>query len=133
MFIPSNLYYTDQHLWLRPAGRNDVYVGITDFGQKETGRIDSLEIAQEGQKKTKGEAFGIIYGSNRLLRLIMPLSGQLLIINTETRSNPRMLNSDPYHSWIALVSIVPDKATLKEELPLLLTEDQYRKQISDVF
>ena len=44
MFTPVNLRYTSHHLWLNPVGRNDVYVGITDFAQKEIGRIDSLDI-----------------------------------------------------------------------------------------
>lgn len=34
MFLPDDLFYTTEHLWLITIGRQDNYVGITDFAQK---------------------------------------------------------------------------------------------------
>lgn len=104
MFIPINLHYTKHHLWLRQMGRSDLYIGITDYAQKEAGRIESLEIDREGTKKKKGEVFGKVYGTNKTFELIMPFNGQLLMVNTEGEADPRTLNSDTYHFWIALIS-----------------------------
>ncbi len=105
MHTPRNLRYTAGHLWLRPVGRNDIYVGITDFAQKELGRIDSLDIHSEGTEEMMGESFGVIYGSNKSFELIAPLAGRILMLNPDAEKTPVVLNSDPYHHWVVLMSI----------------------------
>ena len=105
MNVPLNLLYTTDHLWLRSVGRNDIYIGITDFAQKELGRIDSFEIQSEGTAKAKGEAFGKIYGANKTLDLLAPLAGRILMVNVDIERIPHTINSDPYQHWIALISI----------------------------
>src|SRR3989344_2659764 len=104
MFIPVNLHYTSNHLWLRDVGRQDAYVGITDYAQKELGRIDFIEIQHEGSLKKNGESFGIIYGSNKSVELIMPFTGRILIVNPDIELHHGILNSDPYHYWIVLLT-----------------------------
>lgn len=105
MHIPPNLRYTEHHLWLRPVGKNDIYIGITDYAQKELGRIDSLDIQSEGTEKIKGESFGKIFGANKTLELIAPFSSRILILNADIEKAPLTFNSDPYQNWIALMSI----------------------------
>lgn len=104
MFVPVNLHYTSSHLWLRDVGRQDAYVGITDYAQKELGRIDFIEIQHEGSLKKNGESFGTIYGSNKCVELIMPFAGRILIVNQDVETHPGILNSDPYHYWIVLLT-----------------------------
>lgn len=105
MFIPINLKYTSNHLWTRTIGREDIYIGITDYAERELGRIELIEINREGQILIKGQSFGIIYGTNKTLDLIMPVNGLILFGNTDVFKNPQSLNSDSYHNWIALITI----------------------------
>lgn len=104
MFIPVNLRYTSNHLWLRDIGRQDAYVGITDYTQIELGRIDCIEIEHEGSLKKDGETFGIIYGANKCMDLIMPFAGRILIVNSDIEKHTGILNTAPYHYWIALLT-----------------------------
>jgi|ERR1035437_3619053 glycine cleavage system H protein len=131
MFIPVNLRYTANHLWLRPIGRKDIYVGITDYAQKELGRIDSFEINCEGSIIRKDVPFGTIYGANKTIDLIMPRTGRILSLNGDVEINPRYLNSDTYHFWIALISISDDdlqtRFLINEEYLALIKQTQIIK------
>ena len=105
MFFPANHYYTRHHLWIRPVGKKDAYIGITEYAQKELGRIGLLELNREGEIQDANEPFGLLYGSNRSIELLMPFNGQLLITNQEIIKSPWLLNIDPYHFWIGLISL----------------------------
>ena len=48
MNIPSNLYYTKEHEWIRVEG-NEAFVGITDYAQSELGEIVFVDINTEGE------------------------------------------------------------------------------------
>lgn len=122
MFIPINLKYTKNHLWTRTIGREDIYIGITAYAEIELGRIDLIEINREGKTLLKGKSFGIIYGANKTLDLIMPVNGQILFNNADVISHPQALNSDSYHNWIALISI----ENYKKGENIFLTAPDYR-------
>lgn len=129
MFIPINLKYTKNHLWTRPIGREDIYIGLTDFAERELGRIDLIEINHEGKILMKGKTFGIIYGANKTLDLIMPVNGQVLVNNDAVLKRPQVLNSDPYHNWIALVTIKNYSIDEKD----FLTANDYRALVDTIF
>lgn len=128
MFIPLNLRYTSNHLWLREVGRQDLYVGITDYAQKELGRIDSIEIEQKGSKKNKGESFGVIYGANKSAELIMPFVGRILIVNPDIIKHPGVLNSNPYDYWIILLTVA---ANLTNIMGNYFTPQAYQEAIAN--
>lgn len=123
MFIPVNLRYTSNHLWLREVGRQDAYIGITDFAQKELGRIDSIEIKPDGYEKKQIESFGLIYGANKSMELTMPLTGRILIVNPEIIKHPGILNSDPYDNWIILFT---STTNLADNTTKYLTSMEYQ-------
>lgn len=104
-FFPSHHYYTSHHLWLRPIGRQDIYVGITDYAQKESGTIESLKLSREGTDIQAASSFGFVYGSNKSIDLIVPFNGRILMINESLIQRPGLINSDPYNYWLAVVSI----------------------------
>lgn len=136
MFIPLNLRYTGKHLWLRELGRQDAYVGITDFAQKELGRIDYIEIQRHGREKENGESFGMIYGANKRMELLMPITGRVLIINPEIIKHPGTLNSDSYNNWIILLTATTNLSDNQTKyltpIEYQITLDQYRT-LTNVF
>lgn len=129
MFIPVNLKYTDNHLWTRFIGRQDIYIGITDYAERELGRIELIEINREGKILMKGQSFGIIYGANKTLDLIMPVNGQILFSNTDVLNHPQSLNSDSYHNWIALITMKSYKIVKND----FLTAFDYKKLVVSDF
>jgi len=129
MFIPANLKYTNNHLWTRFIGREDMYIGITDYAERELGRIELIEINREGKTLMKGRPFGIIYGENKTLELIMPMNGQILFSNTDVLNHPQSLNSDSYHNWIALITMKSYKIVTND----FLTAFDYKKLVVSDF
>ena len=95
MGIPNNLKYTKDHEWVRVDG-DIATVGITDFAQGELGDIVYVEIETEGETIDKEEVFGSVEAVKTVSDLFMPLSGEIIELNTELDSSPETVNSDPY-------------------------------------
>jgi len=126
MFIPVNLRYTSNHLWLRAVGKQDAYIGITVVVQKEFGQIESIEIECKGKEQKMGDSFGVIYGANKCEKLIMPFAGQILIVNPDIEKHPGILNVDPYSHWIALLTAIPN---LTDNMQKCFTSQNYQHAI----
>jgi glycine cleavage system H protein len=109
MNIPSNLYYTKEHEWIRVEG-NEAYVGITDYAQSELGEIVFVDITTEGEKLGQGEVFGSVEAVKTVSDLNMPVEGEVLEINEAINDQPELVNNDPYgEGWMIKISVVnPD-------------------------
>ena len=118
----------------------DFYVGITDYAQKESGRIDHVELLPEGKEKKTDESFGLLYGSNRSIDLLMPFAGRVLLTNPEIIQCPFLINVDAYNYWIAVISI-PAQQNLKylsivrnekdnSQMPNFLSAKEYRNAVN---
>ena len=56
--IPSDLYYTADHEWVRRTGDDTVRVGITDYAQAALGDVVFVELPDVGAEVTAGGEFG---------------------------------------------------------------------------
>ncbi|TVR40409.1 MAG: glycine cleavage system protein GcvH [Cryomorphaceae bacterium] len=124
MNIPDNLKYTKDHEWIRIEG-NEAYVGITDFAQGELGDIVFVEIETEGETLDREEVFGSVEAVKTVSDLFMPISGEVLEVNSQLESSPEVVNQDPYgDGWMVKVSVGnPD------ELNDLLDAAAYRELV----
>lgn len=110
--VPKNIQYTKQHLWLQKIGLYDFCVGITDFAQKEIGKIDLIELTiNEGFTK-KGSIWGTIYGTNDTFHLIAPFDCNLVEKNKDLHEHTAYVNTAPYMYWFVILSAKIDTATL---------------------
>lgn len=124
MNVPENLKYTKDHEWLRVEG-NTGYIGITDFAQGELGDVVFIEIETLGEKLKKGDVFGTIEAVKTVSDMFMPVSGEVLEVNSELEDNPEVVNKDPYGAgWMVKISI-PDPAEIKD----LLDAAKYKELI----
>jgi glycine cleavage system H protein len=121
MNVPENLLYTKDHEWLRVEG-DFGYVGITDFAQGELGDIVFLEIETLGESLNQEEAFGTIEAVKTVSDMFMPVSGEVLEINSALEEAPDLVNKDPYgKGWIIKIKI-----SNPEETNALLTAERYK-------
>lgn len=105
MNIPSNLYYTKEHEWIRVEG-NVAFVGITDYAQSELGEIVFVDINTEGETLAQGDVFGSVEAVKTVSDLNMPVSGEVLEINEEINDQPELVNNDPYgEGWMIKISV----------------------------
>lgn len=125
MNIPTELKYTKDHEWVRVEG-DEAVVGITDFAQNELGDIVFVEVETEGDSIMSEEIFGSVEAVKTVSDLFMPLSGEVLLFNSELDDNPEVVNSDPYGlGWMIRIKISD-----LSEVENLLSADQYKDLIS---
>ena len=120
MNIPAELKYTKDHEWVSMDG-DIAIVGITEFAQGELGDIVYVEIETEGETLEKESIFGSIEAVKTVSDLFMPLSGEILELNSALEGNPELVNSDPYgEGWMVKI-----KVSDAGELDQLLKAEEY--------
>ena len=72
------------------------------------------------------EIFGSVEAVKTVSDLFMPLSGEVLLFNSELEDAPEVVNSDPYgEGWMIRIKISD-----LSEVENLLSADQYKDLIS---
>ena len=105
MTFPSNIRYTREHEWIRVEGEEAV-VGITDYAQSELGEIVFIDVDTVGETIAQGEVFGSVEAVKTVSDLNMPMSGEVLEVNTALEEHPELVNNDPYgEGWMIRVRI----------------------------
>jgi glycine cleavage system H protein len=125
MNFPETLFYTKDHEWVRVEG-DTAYVGITDFAQKELGDIVYVDIPSKGKSVKQHEVFGTVEAVKTVSDLFMPLSGDVVEVNTGLDTAPESVNTDPYgNGWMIKLNI-----SNKSEVDGLLKADAYKALIN---
>ena len=104
MKIFNELYYTENHEWLRLEGDN-AYFGITDFAQQELGDIVFVELLEEGDEFEQSDAFSVIESVKAASDIYTPVSCTILEANAELEESPELINQDAFENWIVFVKI----------------------------
>ena len=118
--LPEDLKYAEDHEWVRQDG-DKVIIGINDYAQDQLGDIVFVELPPVGESFEKGAEFGTVESVKAVSELIMPLSGEILVINTQLEDAPELVNQSPYaDGW--MIEIKPSDPS---ELDALLTRDAY--------
>lgn len=124
MNFPENVKYSTDHEWVRVEG-DEAYVGITDFAQDELGEIVYVDVTTEGEALEQGEVFGSIEAVKTVSDLMMPVSGEIVDVNTKLEDAPELVNQDPYgEGWIVKVALQN-----ADEMTALMSVDQYKEFI----
>lgn len=126
--IPTGLYYTEEHEYLKPTQEEGVYlVGITDYAQGELGDVVFLELPTEGESFAQSDVFGTIEAVKAVSDLYAPVSGEIVEVNHALDEDPALVNSDPYgEGWMVRVRVA-DEAELED----LLDDQGYSKLVGE--
>ena len=121
MSYPNDLYYTQDHEWLRLNDDGTAEVGITDFAQGELGDIVFVELEPEGTTLDAGDIYGTVEAVKTVSELFMPVSGTIVEVNTSLENAPEHVNDDPYgDGWMVVIELEDES-----ELEDLLDSDSY--------
>ena len=105
MNIPDKLKYTNDHEWVKIDGEIAI-VGTTDFAQSELGDIVYVEINTIGDIVEKDSVFGTVEAVKTVSDLFMPITGEILEVNSALEESPEIINNEPYESgWIIKIKI----------------------------
>jgi glycine cleavage system H protein len=108
MNFPQELKYTKDHEWVKVDG-DVATIGITEFAAGELGDIVYVEVETIGDTFETGEVFGSVEAVKTVSDLFMPVSGEILELNSELEDNPELVNESPYgDGWMIKVKISGD-------------------------
>ncbi|NBC87674.1 MAG: glycine cleavage system protein GcvH [Bacteroidetes bacterium] len=106
MTFPDDLYYTDDHEWLRMNDDGTATIGITGFAQSELGDIVFVEVEPDGTELDEGDVFGTVEAVKTVSELYMPVAGTLVAFNEELDIAPESVNEEPYgKGWMVKVEL----------------------------
>lgn len=131
--VPSDLYYTAEHEWVRRTGQDTVRVGITDFAQAALGDVVFVQLPGAGTEVTAGDTFGEVESTKSVSDLYAPISAKVVAVNADLDGSPQLVNSDPYGAgWLLDLQVAGgDAAALDDSLSGLLTADAYRATLAE--
>ncbi|MDT5211187.1 MAG: glycine cleavage system protein [Mycobacterium sp.] len=128
--IPADLYYTEEHEWVKRTGDDTVRVGITDYAQSALGDVVFVQLPDVGADVSAGESFGEVESTKSVSDLYAPVSAKVVAVNGDLEANPQLVNSDPYgEGW--LVDLQLDAAAVDDSLTGLLDAEGYRSTVSE--
>jgi glycine cleavage system H protein len=126
MNIPDNLRFTHDHEWICMEGELATVV-ISEFAQAELGDVVFVEIETAGETLGKGEVFGTVEAVKTVSDLFMPVTGEVIEVNTELADKPELVNKDPFgKGWMIRIKVIDPG-----QLDNLLSADDYRKMIGE--
>ena len=102
LHLPDDIRYTDEHEWARITG-DTARIGVSDYAQDQLGDIVFVELPAVGDTIAKGEVFGTLESVKAVSELYLPLSGEVVAVNTALVDAPELINQDPYAAWIVEV------------------------------
>lgn len=119
MITKENLYYSNDHEWVRVEG-NKAVIGITDYAQRALGNIVYVELPEVEQEYKAGDIFCVIESVKAASDSFAPVSGMIVKINEDLEDSPELLNESPYDNWICVIEMGDTS-----ELENLMDENAY--------
>lgn len=111
--VPTDLRYAKSHEWLRLESDGTATVGITDYAQSSLGDITYVQLPKVGASYQAGQTFGAVESVKAASDLYLPVSGEVIAVNTKLEATPETVNQSPYaDGWMVKLKLTnPAEAT----------------------
>ena len=124
--LPENLRYSGDHEWARQDA-DTVRIGINDYAQDQLGEIVYVELPEVGCELAAGDTLGSVESVKAVSEIFLPVSGEILEVNTELEDAPELVNESCYDKgWIAVI-----KPSNPEEMDGLMDTAAYLAFLKD--
>ncbi|MBA4366189.1 MAG: glycine cleavage system protein H [Desulfobacterium sp.] len=125
--LPQNVLYTKDHEWMDTTG-NTMRIGINDYAQDQLGEIVYVELPQIGACLNKGDVFGTVESVKAVSEVFMPVSGEVIQVNTDLENAPELVSSSPYEKgWMIEI-----KASNPDEVKTMMDREAYLKFLEGI-
>ena len=99
--IPQGLFYSKNHTWTHLEVSGIAKVGLDDLLVHLTGNIKFSSLKKPGEKVSKGEVLAEISKDGKQLKILSPISGEILNANPMLNNDSEAISQDPYGSgWM---------------------------------
>jgi len=130
-YIVKDLYYAvEDNTWVRVNDDGTVTIGMTDVAQSLAGPILHAKSKSPGTVRKKGRPIATVESGKWVGPIKSPVGGEIVEVNEELATNPRLLNTSPYKKgWV--VKMKP--TNWDEEVKELVTgEEAIQKYLEKV-
>lgn len=104
--LPEDLYYTDEHVWVKIEGEKRIRIGLSDFGQRIAGKVLAVRIRPPGTHVAAKKGVATVETGKWVGMIRTPVAGTIVEVNNEVVQNPSLINTDPYgKGWIAVLEV----------------------------
>lgn len=100
MNIPGELKYSNDHEWVKVLPDGTVEIGLTDYAQNALGDVVFVNLPEEGDALSAGDALGDVESVKAVSDVLCPVGGTVSEINEEILDSPEAINKAPYESWL---------------------------------
>ncbi|MCE3236053.1 MAG: gcvH [Vampirovibrio sp.] len=125
--MPDDVLLAESHEYIRMMDDDRARVGITEYAASQLGDIVFVELPDIGQSFEQGESFGSIESVKAQSDLYLPVSGEIIAVNSQLSEEPEMVNDDPYNGGWMLEILLSNP----EELKKLMEPNAYLKFIEE--
>ena len=125
--IPSDIKLCQTHEYIRADEDDRARVGISHYAAEQLGDVVYIELPELGQVIEAGETFGSIESVKAASDLYMPVTGEIVAVNTQLTSEPELINDDCYgDGWMIEIAL-----SNKDELDSLMPPKHYVKFLEE--
>jgi bidirectional [NiFe] hydrogenase diaphorase subunit len=102
--VVDDRFFSAGHAWVKSLGAR-VRVGVDDFARQLVGSVTGLTLhAERGAEVKAGEPAATVMNDEYEVTLRFPVSGTVAHLNEAVRSEPALLNDDPYdRGWLYML------------------------------
>ena len=109
--MEANTLFSKDHLWVKFDG-NTVKIGLSEYALTKMKAVVFLNLPEEGDNVSVGEAFGDVESLKTVSDLISPVDGVVKSVNSDLADEPEMIGDDPMESWLIMVEITNENNSL---------------------
>ena len=115
--------FTPDHEWINIEDHEAAVVGITLHAQDALGDVVFVDLPEVGRTYKKGEVAGVVESVKAAADIYMPVTGEVVEVNEELRTDPALANRDPMGNGWFFKILIKDMAEFDE----LMDEPDYAK------
>lgn len=98
--------YTPDHEWINIEDHEAAVCGITLHAQDALGDVVFVELPEVGRTYKLGEVAGVVESVKAAADIYMPVSGEVVEVNSALKDDPSLANTDPLgNGWFFKVHV----------------------------
>ncbi len=130
IIAPRGIYFDKTHTWAFMEKDGNVKIGIDDFLQHITGKLNRIIMKVPGEKVRKGEKIMTIIRDGKQLTIYAPISGIIKEQNLELVTDSSKMNSSPYsEGWVYLI----EPKNWEREIQFMFMGEKYKEWLKEEF
>jgi glycine cleavage system H protein len=132
--VPEALSYHPGHTWLTPERKGVARIGADEFAAALVGKVERIELPKRGQWVRQGQNVLSFYRDGEKVEMVSPTEGEIIEVNSEVLSNPKLLQKDPYgKGWLLTINVPDEENTTRNLVPKRLIREWMREAVERLY